>query len=148
MNPKQISIFLEDRQGKLYKVLSLLKDNNVEVLALNIAEGDGFGILRIVVSDIDKALKVLHENQFVLHLTDVIVAEIKRGYQGFLSVLQALTDNGVNIKYVYGFIPQKRADLFIFRVDYYSKAATALEKNKIHFLSQQQLSLNNFSANQ
>lgn len=131
MKLTQISVFLENRKGRLYDVCNLLGKNNINIRALTIAETESFGVLRIVVDKSDQAVEILRKNGFVANLTSVIAVEVGDKPGGLAAVLKILADNDVNVEYMYGFV-EKFSDnaLLVFRFEDVEKAQKILlEKN-------------------
>ena len=138
MKIKQISIFLENRKGRLYDVCSLLGKNDINIRALNVAETESFGILRIVVNKPDVAIKVFKDADIVAKITDVIAIEVDDRPGGLADILKVLADEDVNIEYMYGFV-EKSSDraLMVFRFDNVDKAAAILKKHNIRIVTEQ-----------
>ena len=132
MKIKQISIFLENRKGRLFDVCSLLGKHNINIRALNVAETESFGILRIVVNNPDEAVKRLAEAGFTANLTDVVALEVPDKPGGLAGILKVLNDEDINVEYMYGFV-EKATDkaLMVFRFDNADKATTVLKKHDI-----------------
>lgn len=101
---RQISVFVENKQGALAKVLKVLSDNSVSLRAMSIADTKDFGILRIIVDDIDKASKALTDNEVVFSVNDVVAAEAADVPGGLASVLNVLMDADIDIEYTYAFV--------------------------------------------
>jgi len=129
MKITQISVFLENRKGRLYDACSILGQNGVNIRALNIAETDKFGVLRMVVDSPDKALSVLKTNGFVATTTEIVAVEVEDRPGGLAEILGVFNNNEINIEYMYGFV-EKRIDkaLLVFRVESPDSAITALTK--------------------
>jgi hypothetical protein len=132
MKITQISIFLENKRGRLYDVCSLFGKNNVNIRALTIAETEGFGVLRVVVDKPQEAVKLLKQNGFVAGLTDIVVVEVDDRPGGLADILKVFTDNDINVEYMYGFV-EKFTDkaLMVFRLENPDRAADLLTKNNI-----------------
>jgi hypothetical protein len=132
MKITQISVFLENRKGRLSDVCSLLGDNGINIRALTIAETESFGVLRIVVDKSDEAVKLLRDHQFVANFTDVVAVEVSDQPGGLASVLKVLSENDVNIEYMYGFV-EKFSDkaLLVFRFEDTDAAQTILAGHNI-----------------
>ncbi len=135
MKITQISIFLENRKGRLFDVCSLLGQKKINIRALNIAETEEFGILRIVVDKPAEAVKALKENGFVAHLTDIVAVEVADQPGGLADILKILNENNVNVEYMYGFV-ERSADkaLLVFRFDDPDRAISVLNSNKIKII--------------
>ncbi len=140
MKITQISVFLENRKGRLYDVCSLLGENDVNIRALTIAETESFGVLRIVVDKSDFAIKLLRENQFVANFTDVVAIEVSDKPGGLASVLKILADNEVNIEYMYGFV-EKFTDkaLLVMRFEDTDFAQQILGKHNIRVVTEKDI---------
>ncbi len=138
MKIKQISIFLENRKGRLYDVCALLGKNDINIRALNVAETEAFGILRIVVNKPDAAVKALKDAGIVAKITDVVAIEVDDRPGGLTDILKVLADEDVNIEYMYGFV-EKSSDraLMVFRFDDVDKAVNILKKHSIKIVTEQ-----------
>jgi hypothetical protein len=141
MKLTQISIFLENRKGRLYEVCSLLGKNTINIRALNIAETPEFGILRIVVDRPEDAVKLLKENGFVANLTDIVAVEVEDRPGGLASILKIFSDNNINLEYMYGFVEKSsNKALLVFRFDEPDKAIEVLLRNKIKIIGKKDIS--------
>jgi hypothetical protein len=140
MKITQISVFLENRKGRLYDVCSLLGSNDVNIRALTIAETESFGVLRIVVDKSDFAIKLLRDNQFVANFTDVVAIEVPDKPGGLASILKVLAENDVNIEYMYGFV-EKFSDkaLLVMRFEDTDFAQQILAKNNIRAVAEKDI---------
>ncbi len=140
MKITQISVFLENRRGRLYEVCLLLGKNKINIRALTIAETPEFGILRIVVNKPQDAVKVLKDNGFVANLTDIVAVEVEDKPGGLASILKILYENEINVEYMYGFV-EKSSDkaLLVFLFDDPDKAIKALTKNKIKVVNKKDI---------
>lgn len=110
---KQISVFMENRQGRLAEITKVLSDNDIDIRAINIADTTDFGILRMIVNDEVKAEKVLRENQMTANISDVIAVSISDTVGAFSKVIQLLKDKDISIDYIYSFIGEKSAKAVI-----------------------------------
>jgi hypothetical protein len=137
MKLTQISLFLENRKGRLAEVCSVLGRDKVNIRALTIAETDEFGVLRMVVDQPDKALATLRAGGFVASVTHIVALEVDDRPGGLAAVLRVLTEAGLNIEYMYGFV-EKKTDraLMVFRFDDPDKALEVLRKNGINVVGQ------------
>ncbi len=118
MKVKQVSVFLENRAGRMAEVARLLGNRNINIRALSIADTAGYGILRLIVNDVKKAECVLREAGFTVDLTDVIALEIPDRPGGLADVLDTLNQAGISIEYLYAFV-EKSADkaVVVFRFE-------------------------------
>ncbi len=101
---KQLSIFVENRQGRLESIISSFAENNINIRALSLAETTDFGVLRVIVDDVDTAKKVLKENGVISKTTDVIAVYIEDKTGGLAKVLKDITDAGICVEYMYAFL--------------------------------------------
>jgi len=140
MRIKQISVFLENRQGRLYDVCSLLGSHNINIRALTIAETESFGVLRIVVDQSDAAIKLLRDNRFVANFTEVIAIEVPDQPGGLASILKVLAENEVNIEYMYGFV-EKFSDkaLLVMRFEDTDFAQQILAKHNVRIVAEKDI---------
>ncbi|MCK4597567.1 ACT domain-containing protein, partial [bacterium] len=107
MNIKQVSVFLENKKGRLAEVTALLARQGVNIRALSLADTADFGVLRLIVSDSVKCFNVLKKNDFVAQMTDVIAVEIDDQPGGLNRVLAVFDKSDINIEYMYAFVEKK-----------------------------------------
>ncbi|MBQ1966683.1 MAG: ACT domain-containing protein [Clostridia bacterium] len=101
MNVIQISVFLENRAGQLSNITKVLSENNIDLRAINIAETQDYGVLRIIPADAQKASAVLLENGFIMAMTPVIAVAVPDRPGGLNSLLEALAEKEIGIEYMY-----------------------------------------------
>lgn len=115
---KQVSIFLENKKGRLKDVLKLLADNNIDIRALTIAETADYGVLRLIVDDVDKAVEVLKENNFRVNMTNVLGVEIQDISGSMYEFVNMLYQHNINVEYAHTCTPSSIGkSAFIVRVD-------------------------------
>ena len=102
MFAKQLTVFIENRAGRLSQVLSVLKENGVNILSLSLADTTEFGLLRLIVDDAAKGKEKLTENGFSSLLSDVSIIKIPHKVGSLQTLLKAIDENGINIEYMYG----------------------------------------------
>ena len=135
MRAEQISIFLENKAGRLAEVTATLRDAKVNIRALSLADTTDFGILRLIVNDNQKAEKVLKDEGFTVGKTDVIAVEVDDTPGGLNRVLDPLTREGINVEYMYAFAnPQGKSAIMIFRFDNIDKAIEILSRHSINVI--------------
>jgi len=103
MIKKQVSIFLENRSGRLNKVINILGNAGINISAFTIADTSDFGILRLIVSDPDKAIEILKQNQFSAQTTDVVLVKTANQPGALVKLLGLLNSEGIFIEYMYAF---------------------------------------------
>ena len=101
MITKQVSVFLENKEGRFLRVAELLKDNKINIISFSISETEEFGMLRMVVSDPDKTVKVLKEGEYSARITDVITVKLPNEEGTLYGLLKVVADTGNNIRYMY-----------------------------------------------
>ncbi|UCG79314.1 MAG: ACT domain-containing protein [Nitrospirota bacterium] len=135
MKVEQISIFLENKSGRLADVTDILAKNDINIRALSLADTADFGILRIIVNDTEKAKKVLRDGGFTVGKNEVVAIKVPDRPGGMAGILKVLSDESVNVEYMYAFV-QKGAEnaIIIFRFDEIDKAISALQKANVKIL--------------
>ena len=142
MSIKQISVFLENRPGKLFELTQLLADNGIDMRALSIAETTDFGIARLIVNDAYGAAQVLREGQFIAQFSDVLAFAVPDEPGGLHHLLGEFNAAQVNIEYMYAFLGGKEAEhaYMIFRVADNAAAVAALAARGIQVVEQETIS--------
>ncbi|MBR6044869.1 MAG: ACT domain-containing protein [Ruminococcus sp.] len=140
MSVKQLSIFAENRPGRLSNITHLLAVNGINIRAMSVADTKDFGILRLIVNDADKAVAALREGNCAVTVTSVLAIRIPDRPGGLAAAMQLLYDNNVSVEYMYSaFISEKNGEAYlILRADSNEKAEQAFE-GKYHLLSQEEL---------
>lgn len=135
MKVKQLSIFMENRAGRMAEIARQLGEARINIRALSLADTSDFGILRLIVNDVDKAMKILKDSGHTVSLTEVVAVEVPDSPGGLASVLEALRDGGVNVEYMYAFV-EKATDkaVVIFRFEDIDAAVKVLAKANISVL--------------
>ena len=133
---KQISVFLENKSGRLAAVTRVLGDGGIDISALSIADTTDFGILRLIVNKPEEAEQILKENNFAVSCSNVIAIGVKDEPGGLAEALEILAAESIGIEYMYAFVGKAEKEaLVILRVDNHEKAIAALTKNNIKVLS-------------
>ena len=104
MNVKQLSVFIENKAGRVSEVTDQLGRAGVNIRGFSVSDTADYGIVRLVVNDPDKALEVLHDAGFAVKANDVLCVELPDHPGGLAGVLKVVSDAGVNIEYVYSLI--------------------------------------------
>lgn len=135
MKVEQISIFLENKPGGLEDVTKALADADINIRALSLADTTDFGILRLIVNDVDTAKRVLKESGFTVGRTTVVAVEVPDRPGGLHGILNALSKSGINVEYMYAFVQRSGENaVMIFRFDSTDAAIDVLLKNGITVL--------------
>ena len=133
---KQVSIFIENKSGKIADVIGVLGDNGIDISALSIADTTDFGIVRLITSDAEKSVKVLKEYGAIVKVTEVIGVGVSDTPGGLAKVLRLLKESGVEIDYMYAFVGKSdKGALGVMKVSEPQKAAECFEKNNITTIS-------------
>ncbi|OIP49234.1 MAG: amino acid-binding protein [Deltaproteobacteria bacterium CG23_combo_of_CG06-09_8_20_14_all_60_8] len=136
MKVEQIAIFLENKSGRLAEITQILAENGINIRALSLADTADFGILRLLVNDIQKAEAVLKAHNFTVGRTQVCVVETPDKPGGLAKVLQVIKEAELNVEYMYAFAQRSGATgIIIFRFDDLDIAITALMKAGMRVLS-------------
>ena len=129
---KQISIFLENKSGRLAAVSKILGANDINIRALCIADTSDFGILRLIVNDPERAYGVLKDSGFTVSATNVIAVQVPDRPGGLAEVLSVLEEAGLNIEYLYAFVTKVSGQaLVILKVEDVDRAAELLRAGGI-----------------
>jgi len=132
MRAKQISVFLENKAGRLAEVTGILAEADVNIRALALADTSDFGVLRLIVNDNQKALAVLKNRGFTVGETDVVAVEVEDKPGGLHRILNILHSAELNVEYMYAFVTQSGSNaIMIFRFDSIDEAVNALQENNV-----------------
>ena len=140
MKSEQLSVFLENRAGRLAEVTRTLAEAGVNIRALSLADTSDFGILRLIVCNHEKAQTVLKEKGFTLGRTHVVAVEVPDQPGGLDAILQLMAENGINVEYMYAFA-QSATDnaVMIFRFDKVDADIDILQRHNFSILPPQRL---------
>jgi hypothetical protein len=140
MKVEQISIFIENKSGRLAEVARVLGEKGVNIRALSLADTSDFGILRLLVDNTDVAQTTLKENGFTVNKTEVVAVEVPDEPGGLCNILQVLDDNEINVEYMYAFVERNAGNaVIIFRFDDVDNAIKTLHEKGVSILSGNQL---------
>ncbi len=140
MKVEQISIFIENKSGRLADITRILGDSGINIRALSLADTTDFGILRLIVNDVETAKTVLKEKGFTVSKTEVVALEVPDRPGGLSSLLQTLDDNQINVEYMYAFVERCGGNaVIIFRFDETDKAIGTLKDSGFTILEGERL---------
>jgi len=132
---KQISVFIENRSGRLREVAATLGKNKINIRALSLADTSDYGILRLIVDKPQQALSALKKANFTLSETDVIAVEVSDKPGGLAEVLDVLGEAGINVEYMYAFVEKSSNNaVMIFRIEDIDGAINVLTEKNITIL--------------
>jgi hypothetical protein len=135
MQVEQISVFLENKSGRLSEVTTILAEAEVNIRALALADTSDFGVLRLIVNDNDKAVAALKNSGFTVGKTEVVAVEVEDRPGGLNSILEILKGNEINVEYMYAYVRHTGQNaVMIFRFDNVASAITVLKAKGITVL--------------
>ena len=141
MNVEQISIFLENKSGRLAEVTSVLSEAGINIRALYLADTADFGILRLIVNDTEKSRQVLKDHGFTVEKTKVVAIEVPDRPGGLSSILNTIKNEGINVEYMYAFVEKSGENaIVIFRFDEFEKSIDVLRQAGVRILGGEELS--------
>jgi hypothetical protein len=129
----QLSVFLENKSGRLTEVLEALGEENIRITALSVADTDEFGILRLIVSDPEKAREILKKRTFTVNLTEVISVMAPNEAKHYAKVLKILSDKNISVEYTYAFSVGDKS-VIILRCSSTDKAIAELKSHEMELL--------------
>ena len=135
MFAKQLTVFIENRAGRLYEVLGVLQENNVNILSLSLADTTEFGLLRLIVDNAAYGKEKLSENGFSSLLSDVSIIQIPHKVGSLGDLLKAIDENGINIEYMYGLSIDSDKAYVVLKASDIEKVDKILEENGIRTIS-------------
>ena len=137
---KQISVFVENKSGRLSDILNVIGKNGIDISALSIADTTDFGIVRMIVNDPDKAAEILKSNNLVVKVTDVIALAVADKPGGLAGEIEKLKHAGISIEYMYAFIGKSdKGALVIVRVENPEKALEVLKDENVTVVSPEEV---------
>ena len=139
MFAKQLTVFIENRLGRLSQVLDVLRENEVNILSMSLADTTEFGLLRLIVDDAAKGKDKLTENGFSALLSDVSIIQIPHRVGSLQSLLKTIDDNRVNIEYMYGLSIESDEAYVVLKASDTQKIDEILTANGIRTISCEEL---------
>ena len=140
MVAKQLSVFIENRQGRLGEVLSVLKENNVNILSLSLADTTEYGLLRLIVNNPEIGKQKLSKDGFSTMLTNVLVLSITHQAGSLQGLLEILADNDVNVEYMYGLSIDGEEASVVLKTSDIDKAELIFKQHNVKTLSTEDIS--------
>jgi hypothetical protein len=140
MKVEQISIFIENKSGRLAEIAGNLGEAGINIRALSLADTTDFGILRLIVDDVEKAKTILKDKGFTVSKTEVIAVEVPDRPGGLAAILHTLDQERINVEYMYAFVERCGGNaVIIFRFDEIDKAISTLKANNFNILAGERL---------
>ena len=140
MKVEQLSVFVENKSGKLAEITAILYEANINILALTLLDTSDFGVMRLIVDNCELARQALKDNGFTVSKTEVAAVQVADHPGGLHKVLTILKDAGINVEYMYDFVRQLENNaVLIFRFDDMHKAIDALRDGGVPVIEADQL---------
>ena len=138
---KQLTVFVENKQGALVDITEILSKNEINLRALSIAETQEFGLLRIIVNDVEKTENILKEEGYIIKTTDVVGVKIGDAPGKLSAALKVLDENKINMEYLYAFMSRTEKHAYVvIRVEDNEVAERVLETAGFHMITQADIS--------
>ena len=138
---RQLSVFLENRKGRLQAIAQMLGDAGVNISAISVADTAEFGILRLIVDDVTKAEQTLKANGVVFHTNDVIAIQIGSRPGSLASVLALLNETSINVEYMYTIAEPRHDAVLVLRFSDSAAAGESLLKGGVTLLNEAELGI-------
>lgn len=139
MTAKQLSVFIENRKGRLGEVLHVLKENDINIFSLSLADTTEYGLLRVIVNNPEKARDVLIEAGFSSTITDILIIKVPHVAGSLQKILEIIADNGVSIEYTYGLSVGASDASIVMKASDLELACSVLREAKIDTLSLEEI---------
>lgn len=131
---KQLSVFIENREGRLGEVLTALKENNINIVSLSLADTSDYGMLRMITSNPEEAKSVLKDKGFSAMLTDVLAVKLEHKVGELQEVLEIICKAGINVEYMYALATKNNDATIVIKTSNAEEAALLLQKEGAEFL--------------
>ena len=138
MTINQISIFVENKYGRLGEILATLTNENIHIIAATVADTSEYGILRLIVTEPEKAYGILKQNNISANLTDVLAISTESSAGSFAKTLKLFTQSGLSIEYMYCFSLKERS-VIILRTNNREAAREVVRRNDLGYISESDL---------
>ena len=136
----QISVFIENKEGRIKKAIDTLANAGVNIRALSVGDTTKYGILRLIVSDNAKAIEALEKDGFIVKENEVIILAVPDKPNGLNSTLSVFDEKGINLEYLYAFVSSKTDEaIVVMRLEDMEKAIDALNDNNVKILDTQDI---------
>lgn len=140
MRVEQLAVFLENKSGRLAEITGIIAEEGVNIRALSVADTADFGILRLIVDDVEKTKTALKDRGFTVGKTNVLAVEVADETGGLATVLKAIHEQGLNVEYMYAFVNKTGENaVLIFRFEDMDKAINSLKDGGFTLLTGEQI---------
>lgn len=136
---KQLSVFIENREGRLEEVLDVLKQSGVNIVSLSLADTSEYGLLRLLVNNPEAGKKALRENGFSAMLTDVLGVKLCHRVGYLQELLEVICKNGINIEYMYALSTGTDDASIVIKTSDLEKAASILKETAVELVTQEEI---------
>lgn len=140
MTVKQLSVFIENRQGRLGEVLKVLKDNDVNILSISLADTTEYGLLRLIVNAPERGRDVLYAAGFSSMLTDVLIIKVPHVAGSLQKILTLIAEKNISIEYMYGLSVETNDASIVVKTNEIEQACSILKNSHIDTMSEQEIS--------
>ena len=138
MTIQQISVFIENKYGKLSEILAMLGNENIRIIAATVADTSEYGILRLIVTEPEKAYKALRDKNVSVNLTDVLAITCGLSADSYAAILKYFTQSGLSIEYMYCFALKEKSVL-ILRTNNREAAREVIRRHNLDYISENDL---------
>ncbi|MDR1864624.1 MAG: acetolactate synthase [Bacteroidales bacterium] len=135
---QQLSVFLENKSGRLTEVLEILDNEQIRIITLTIADTLEYGILRLIVSDPEKGYELLKLRDFRVSLTDVVTLQVSPSTASYAVILKKLSEAQLSVEYIYAFSSGQKS-IIVLRADDHSKALDVVKNNRFAVIGKDEL---------
>ncbi len=139
MDAKQLSVFIENRKGRLEETLKVLKDGGINILSLSLADTSEYGLLRLIVGNPEKAKQELNEKGFKAMLTDVLVVKIAHTVGALQELLCALSNSEISVEYMYGLSANGNDSSVVIKTNKIDDAKTIVKEKGLSLMTAEEL---------
>ncbi len=140
MAVKQISVFIENKEGRIKKAIETLGNAGINIRALSVGDTSKYGILRLIVSDNEKSIEALEKDGFIVKETEVIVVSVSDEPNGLNSTLSILDDADINLEYIYAFVSSNPNEAIVaMKVEDTQSAIDVFEANNAKLLNNEDI---------
>ncbi|MDP3066300.1 MAG: acetolactate synthase [Methanobacteriaceae archaeon] len=139
MKIKQLSLFLENRKGRMRKALDVLEKGGVSIRALSIADTSDFGILRLIVPEPENTKKLLEENNFIVKIGEVIAVRMEDEPGSLGKILEILDENDINLSYLYAFVAKEEMAIVLLHPENIDESIRALQDGGTDLISAEEI---------
>ncbi len=140
MIAKQLSVFIENRKGRLEEVLNVLKSNGVNIISLSLADTTEYGLLRLIVNNAELGKETLSKDGFSTLVSDVLVIKIAHKAGSLQELLKVLAEYDINVEYMYGLSVDGQNAYIVLKASDMEKAIKAVKENGIQTLTSEEIS--------